>query len=833
MYKYLPTAQSFSIALARSDIAILQCVGKMNEFGVVLDAALLAACSPGGLAPEPAPAPAPAPAKKAEGKADRDKAGTKTVKNFDKNAKNGASANTPPPSFQTDTYGALASNLPGCGPEKYYLTTAIAYTNGYPHIGHAYEFITADVLVRYHRVLGYDSYFLTGTDEHGQKVANSAEAAGRTPIQHCDHYVDAFKSLDKRCAVSFDGFQRTTDPYHELTAQRLWERCSAKGDIYLDAYEGWYNEREEVFVPEAEAEASQFCDPGSGVPLKRVKEESYFFKMSKYCDQLIAYIEQSPNFVEPEQYRNNILARLKKEGLRDLSISRTSFKWGIPMPKGFDDRHVMYVWFDALSNYLTGVEALHDESVDGKPATKKDYWPAACHVIGKDIIWFHCVIWPCMLMSAELPLPGGVFSHGFVSAADGRKMSKTYGNVVDPNEVLDKMPLDTLRYYLCASTTYGADCNFSEPTLIMMHNSELADILGNLVHRALNLCLKYCDGKIPESTHDAAFPLPFDLEALKTGVLADAKACAIHSAIFKGMEAARATNKYLTDAEPWKMKGVDEARRPAIVRTTLEAIYAFAHVLAPVMPVCTEQIFNRLSTPPVILKHLKNDFYNLKPGATVTLGEILFQKMEMPGENGDAAGNPAEKPAKAAKAAPAPKAKKEAEAPDDPNQPVISKIDLKVGKIVKVWNHEVADKLFCEEIDVGTGTNMQVASGLRHVYTLDEMQDRLVVVVCNLKEAKLAGFPSQGMVLASKTADGSKTELIDPPEGSKPGDRVLPAGVEGNPSSANRVKKLKLWEACSQDLATDDNSVACWQGKPLTTPAGEVKVKSVTSAPIN
>ena len=277
-----------------------------------------------------------------------------------------------PKSESTISYGALARNLesPSGNAETYYITTAIAYTNGYPHMGHAYEFLTADVIARFHRVMGYDTFFLTGSDEHGQKVAASAALAGRTPIDHCDLYVDAFKALNQRLAISCNDYQRTTHPYHEETARKLWCMCADAGDIYLDSYEGWYNEREEVFVPEAEAEAAQYLDPGSGTPLKKVSEESYFFRMSKYCDRLTQYIEENPSFVEPEQYRNNILARLRKDGLRDLSISRTSFTWGITMPKGFDDRHVMYVWFDALSNYLSGVHGLDKDHEDSR------YWPA-------------------------------------------------------------------------------------------------------------------------------------------------------------------------------------------------------------------------------------------------------------------------------------------------------------------------------------------------------------------------------------------------------------------------------------------------------------------------
>jgi methionyl-tRNA synthetase len=303
--------------------------------------------------------------------------------------------------YSKEEYGALANNLPDCTEETYYVTTAIAYTNGLPHIGHAYEFLSTDILARYNRVLGKKTFFLTGTDEHGQKVAASAEKAGLQPFDHCTHYVNKFKELHKILLTSYSDFIRTTDPYHELTSQRLWEMCAkVEGDIYLDSYEGWYNEREEVFVTNADAEAANFLDVGSGLPLKRVTEESYFFRMSRYTDRLIAYIQENPSFIEPEQYRNNILGRLTKEGLKDLSISRTSFTWGIPVPQGFDPKHVMYVWFDALTNYLSGVHALD------KDHPLSSFWPASHHIIGKDIVWFHCVIWPCMLMSAGLPLPG-------------------------------------------------------------------------------------------------------------------------------------------------------------------------------------------------------------------------------------------------------------------------------------------------------------------------------------------------------------------------------------------------------------------------------------------
>lgn len=436
-----------------------------------------------------------------------------------------------------EQYGAFARNPSDHSEEKYYLTTAIAYTNGNPHIGHAYEFLSSDVIVRFRRVLGFDTFFLTGTDEHGQKVAASAELAGVTPKEHCDRYVEAFQSLHKKLLISFNDFIRTTDPSHERTAQLLWQKSAAAGDIYLSNYEGWYNEREELFVTESEAEAADYKDLSSGLPLKRVKEESYFFAMSKFTERLIAHIEENPDFIQPEQYRNNIMARLKLDALRDLSISRTTFTWGVPVPEGFDSKHVMYVWFDALTNYISGVHGLDSDH----PLSA--FWPASTHIIGKDILWFHSVIWPCMLMSAGVELPKSIVAHGFVSAADGRKMSKSFNNTIDPFEVLQKFSVDSLRYYLTASITYGADVSFSEDILTTMHNSELADILGNLIHRVFNLANKYCDGKVPDTVHDEQFKLPFDLAALRVSILEDVKVCAINLATHKAMDAVRATNK--------------------------------------------------------------------------------------------------------------------------------------------------------------------------------------------------------------------------------------------------------------------------------------------------
>lgn len=330
--------------------------------------------------------------------------------------------------------------------DGFYITTAINYTNGAAHIGHAYEGATADVIARFHRLSGdRPAYFVTGSDEHGQKIANTAADQGKQPLEICNKYVNGFKVLNQRILMSFDDYIRTTSDRHKRTARELWKRCHDAGDIYLDKYSGWYNIREETFVTDSDAAASEYKDPTSGVPLKKVEEESYFFRMSKYHDRLVKHIEENPEFIMPEQHRNLILQRLRSDELRDLSISRTTFSWGISAPEGFASNHVMYVWVDALSNYLTGVNGLGVND-DGSPEGLSKFWPADVHIIGKDILWFHTVIWPCLLMSAGVPLAKTVYAHGFVNDKEGKKMSKSLGNVVNPHDMLDKFHVDSFRW---------------------------------------------------------------------------------------------------------------------------------------------------------------------------------------------------------------------------------------------------------------------------------------------------------------------------------------------------------------------------------------------------
>ncbi|DBA04363.1 TPA: hypothetical protein N0F65_002125 [Lagenidium giganteum] len=690
--------------------------------------------------------------------------------------------------------------------ERFYLTTAIHYTNGNPHMGHAYENVTSDVISRYHRTFGRDVFFLTGTDEHGQKIAQTAEAAGMTPIELCNKYAGTFQQLTKDLDMSNNHFVRTTSAEHKKFAQWLFQRALDAGDIYLGTYEGWYNVKEETFVTETEAQQTDYKDPATGVPYKKMKESSYFFKMSKYQERLVQHFHNNPEFLQPEVRRQEILRRLE-EPLQDLSCSRTTFSHGVPLPN--DPEHVMYVWFDALSNYLSALDYPNGENAK--------YWPASVHIIGKDIIWFHCVIWPCILMSAGLPLPKRVFAHGFVNAKDGTKMSKSIGNVVDPYDIMSKFGLDSFRYFIIRGARYGHDMPFSEDDLMNIHNSELADTLGNLVHRAVSICQKYSEGVVPAvSTPDS----PFDVYSLLHESEVAYKDFALQNACLAIVSALRDTNKYLTDKAPWHMKEAEP--RHVVVRTCLEAIYVLAHYLSPIMPATADKIFAKLGKGPVALTELSPNFDNLTPGTPVTVGDILFAKVlseeELKKQEESAKAKAAPKPVKAEKA----------------TVPLFASLDIRVGEITRVWEHPDSDKLYCEEIDVGDEEGpKQIGSGLRPFYTLQQMQGRKVLVLLNLKPAKLGGFKSHGMVLCASDESHERIEFIEPPADAKVGERVFIDTESGEPLSAAQLKKQKAWEKAAVDLLTNEEGVATYKGNVIKTSAGPCRAKTLTKAQIS
>ncbi len=752
------------------------------------------------------------------------------------------------------TLGSKTNNPADFNPQKegFYITTAINYTNGPGHMGHAYEACTSDAIARYARVkYGHtQTHFVTGSDEHGQKIANTAadQTPPVQPIDLCNKYVTGFQVLNQRMLISNNDYVRTTSDRHKKTAQELWKRCAAnatngESDIYLSKYSGWYNVREETFVTDNDAKLADYKDAASGLPLKKVEEESYFFRMADYHDKLVNYINENPEFIQPDQYRNNILARLNKDRLRDLSISRTTFDWGIQVPEGFDDKHVMYVWFDALSNYLTGVNGLGANG-DGYPTSFAEHWPASVHIIGKDIIWFHTVIWPCILMSANIPLPKTVYAHGFVNDKEGVKMSKSIGNVVDPHDMLDKYPVDSFRWYLCKEAPYGGELAFNEESLMIMHNADLCDTLGNLVHRATNLTKKNCAGVVPDVP--APPGLPVDFEAIRAEFVSKMDKFELDGGAAIAMKGFRDANGYITDQAPWHMKGEEMAeQRQIVVRALLESVYALTHLLIPFIPTGAQKIFDKLGVPPVKLSDLNSNLRNLPVGTKVDVGDVLYTKLVSEAERLDAeaaakkkaddfAESQRKKKEKKAKAMASSKAGQKGSGGGAADQPDFTKVDIRVGQITKVWNHPDADKLFCEEIDVGEETGpRQIASGLRNYYELAEMEGKKVLVVCNLKASKIVGFASNGMVLAAKSEDGTKVELVCPPDGAKVGERVTIDGLTGEPISSAQMKKKKVFDTVAKSLKTGEGGVATWEGKVIKTIAGACGAATLVGAPIS
>ena len=717
---------------------------------------------------------------------------------------------------------------------KFYVTTAINYANGSPHMGHAYEALVTDVVARYWRLWGAETHFLTGADEHGQKIANTAAKEGKRPIELVDECVAKFKALDARLDVSYDDYLRTTSERHKACCRELWRRCSGSGDVFLERYDGWYDERAECFVKASDAQLQNFCD-ADGIPLKRTSEECYFFKLGKYAPAIRAHVLANPHFVEPESRRKEVLLMLDDaEDIEKLSISRTTFDWGVGLPEGFDAGHVMYVWIDALTNYVTGAGGLSEKKVGGDPClAAAGKWPADIHVIGKDIVRFHAIYWPAFLMSAGLPLPKSVFCHGFVLDAAGTKMSKTLGNVLDPNALLDAHGSDSFRYFCVKDASPGADVKFSETSLILAHNNELADAFGNLVHRATAFAQSKCGGKVPAPAAVAGLGLPFDLDALRASLGEAMEKLDVAAYAQAAMAAARGCNKWVTELEPWKMKDDLAVKRTETLRLLLEACYALALLLAPLVPRAATFALRRVGGAPAPVATLRPTFDNLAPGGAVTPGAPLFAQRELPGEGDVKAALAKEKKAKgpASKKAPAPPPHKDH--PSGEDDTAASRLALVVGQIVDVWPHPDSDKLFCEKIDCGEafGGVREIASGLQKHYAKADLQGRLVLVAANLKAKKLAGFPSNGMVLcATHGDDGPK--FVEVPAGAKPGDRVALPGLDNPPASDRQVDKGKLFPKAQQHFVTR-GGVCFYKDKPFAVNGANCTAPVPDGAAIN
>lgn len=474
----------------------------------------------------------------------------------------------------------------------FYITTAIAYPNGKPHIGHAYELIATDALARFQRLDGRDVFFLTGTDEHGQKMQQTARAEGLTPQQLANRNSDEFQAMGKLLNASNDDFIRTTQPRHHETSQNIWNLMADAGDIYKDSYAGWYSVRDEAYYQENETElrVDGVRYGPQGTPVEWVQEESYFFKLSEYQDRLLKLFEENPDFIGPAERRNEVISFVKS-GLKDLSVSRTTFDWGIKVPN--DPAHVMYVWVDALTNYITATGYIEDRN---NPRAK--YWPADVHIIGKDIIRFHAVYWPAFLMSAKLPLPKRVYAHGFL-LNKGEKMSKSLGNVVDPVNLVNHFGLDQVRYFFLREVSFGQDGSYSEEAIGTRINSDLANGIGNLASRSLSMIVKNCDGQIPECgpLTDEDKALLAQADALLASTREDMGKQLIHRALASIIAVVSETDRYFASQEPWALKKTDPARMATVLYVTADVVRQIGILLQPFMPDSAAKLLDLIAIP--------------------------------------------------------------------------------------------------------------------------------------------------------------------------------------------------------------------------------------------
>lgn len=631
--------------------------------------------------------------------------------------------------------------------EKYYITTAIAYTSRKPHIGNSYEIVMTDALARYKRMLGYDVFFLTGTDEHGQKIEEYAKNAGVTPKEYVDKVAGEIKDICDILNTTYDHFIRTTDDYHEETVKKIFKKLYEQGDIYKSSYEGLYCTPCESFWTE-----SQLVDgkcPDCGREVKKAKEEAYFFKMSKYQKQLEQYIEDNPDFIYPEQRKKEMVNNFIKPGLQDLCVSRTSFKWGIPVD--FDPNHVVYVWIDALSNYITALGYNPEGSADNY----KKYWPADVHIIGKDILRFHTIYWPIMLMAVGEPLPKQVFAHPWLLFGED-KMSKSRGNVIYADDLVKLIGVDAVRYYLLSEMPYTSDGSITYETVFERYNSDLANTLGNLVNRTVAMSNKYFDGEIMQPTATEAVDDELKAVALDTVKNVDKllNEYRMSDAIDAVISLARRSNKYIDETAPWVL-AKDEANKErlgTVLYNLLESIRYIAILISPFMPETAEKIFEQINSDVKDYSSLES-FGGLKAGAKVGTPTPLFSRLDSEKLLADIA-------EAAKKAQEAEKPKKEIEEKPQIAIDDFAKVELRVAKIKACEPVKKAKKLLKLTLDDGVGERT-VASGIAQYYKPEELIGHNVILVANLKPAKLCGVESCGMILAADSGDTVKVVFVD------------------------------------------------------------------------
>lgn len=655
--------------------------------------------------------------------------------------------------------------------KPYYITTAIAYTSGKPHIGNTYEIVLADSIARYKRLEGYDVFFQTGTDEHGQKIELKAAEAGITPKQFVDNVSKEIKRIWDLMDTSYDKFIRTTDEPHEKQVQKIFKKLYDKGDIYKGYYEGMYCTPCESFFTQ-----SQLVDgkcPDCGRECQPAKEEAYFFKMSKYTDKLIKHIEEHPEFIQPESRKNEMMNNFIKAGLQDLCVSRTSFKWGIPVD--FDDKHVIYVWIDALTNYITGL----GYDADGNHGENfKKYWPADLHLIGKDILRFHTIYWPIMLMALDIPLPKQVFGHPWLLQGDG-KMSKSKGNVIYADDLVDFFGVDAVRYFVLHEMPFENDGVITWELLVERLNSELANTLGNLVNRTISMSNKYFGGVVTNKNNDGGEPFDNELKeaAINTAkkVAAKMSELRVADAITEIFTLFKRCNKYIDETMPWAL-AKDESKKErleTVLYNLVEGICIGATLLEPFMPKTTEKILSQLNAPKRTFDEL-DSFGKYPSGNKVTeKPEILFARLDI--------NEVMEKvEAMREKYAAQHKEEEKAEAAEDENVIDIepkaeityedfAKMQFQVGEIIACEEVPKSKKLLCSQVKIGSSVK-QIVSGIKQHYSAKEMVGKKVMVLVNLKPATLAGVVSEGMLLCAEDENG-ELALMTP-------EKKMPAGAE-------------------------------------------------------
>jgi len=647
-----------------------------------------------------------------------------------------------------------------CKKKPYYITTAIAYASGKPHIGNTYEIVLADSIARYKRAQGYDVFFQTGTDEHGQKIEEKAEAAGITPKEFVDKAAGEIKRIWDLMNTSYDKFIRTTDADHEAQVQKIFKKLYDQGDIYKGAYEGLYcTPCESFWTP------SQLVDgkcPDCGREVKPAKEEAYFFRMSKYAPQLIEYINSHPEFIQPVSRKNEMMNNFLLPGLQDLCVSRTTFDWGIPVT--FDPKHVTYVWLDALTNYITGV----GYDCDGNSTDQfKKYWPADLHLIGKDIIRFHTIYWPIFLMALGVPLPKQVFGHPWLLQGDG-KMSKSKGNVLYADTLVDFFGVDAVRYFVLHEMPFENDGVISWELMVERMNSDLANILGNLVNRTISMSNKYFGGVAEAVDEDLKAVV---LEEVKK---VDAKMAQLRvaDAITEIFGIFRRCNKYIDETTPWTL-AKDEAKKDrlaTVLYNLTEAITIGASLLESFMPETSEKILAQLNTKKRELDEMDTFGLYLSGNKVTDKPEILFARMDIK----EVMAKVEEMRAAAAEAAkPAEEAAEDDGIDLEPKAEItyddFAKLQFQIGEIVKCEAVPKSKKLLCSQVKIGTKTR-QIVSGIKAHYSPEEMVGKKVMVVTNLKPAKLAGVVSEGMILCAEDAEGNLSLMV--PE------KKMPAGAE-------------------------------------------------------